>query len=56
MKKIEAIIRPFKLEDVKIALVNAGTNVLTIANLDGWGLKKEQCIWLLQQYLIVYGI
>ena len=24
MKKIEAIIRPFKLEDVKIALVNLG--------------------------------
>ena len=24
MKKVEAIIRPFKLEDVKIALVNAG--------------------------------
>ena len=24
MKKIEAIIRPFKLDEVKIALVNAG--------------------------------
>ena len=24
MKKIEAIIRPFKLEDVRIALVNSG--------------------------------
>ncbi|MEC8607682.1 MAG: P-II family nitrogen regulator, partial [Cyanobacteriota bacterium] len=24
MKKVEAIIRPFKLDDVKMALVNAG--------------------------------
>ncbi|MDC3010144.1 transcriptional regulator, partial [Synechococcus sp. AH-736-G20] len=24
MKKVEAIIRPFKLEDVKVALVEAG--------------------------------
>ena len=24
MKKVEAIIRPFKLDEVKIALVNAG--------------------------------
>ena len=30
MKKIEAIIRPFKLEDVKIALVNAGIVGMTL--------------------------
>ncbi|MEM6445486.1 MAG: P-II family nitrogen regulator, partial [Cyanobacteria bacterium P01_D01_bin.123] len=24
MKKVEAVIRPFKLDEVKIALVNAG--------------------------------
>ena len=31
MKKIEAIIRPFKLEDVKIALVNAGIVGMTVS-------------------------
>jgi hypothetical protein len=31
MKKVEAIIRPFKLEDVKIALVNAGIVGMTVS-------------------------
>ena len=31
MKKIEAIIRPFKLEDVKIALVNSGIVGMTVS-------------------------
>ncbi|MFM7885789.1 MAG: P-II family nitrogen regulator, partial [Pseudanabaena sp.] len=29
MKKVEAIIRPFKLDEVKIALVNAGVVGMT---------------------------
>ena len=33
MKKVEAIIRPFKLEDVKIALVNAGINIKSLADI-----------------------
>jgi nitrogen regulatory protein P-II 2 len=31
MKKVEAIIRPFKLEDVKLALVNAGIVGMTVS-------------------------
>ena len=30
MKKVEAIIRPFKLDEVKIALVNAGIVGMTV--------------------------
>ena len=37
MKKIEAIIRPFKLEDVKIALVNAGIVGMTVSDVRGFG-------------------
>ena len=37
MKKIEAIIRPFKLEDVKIALVNAGIVGMTVSEVRGFG-------------------
>ena len=35
MKKIEAIIRPFKLEDVKIALVNSGIVGMTVSEVLG---------------------
>ena len=37
MKKVEAIIRPFKLEDVKIALVNAGIVGMTVSEVKGFG-------------------
>ena len=40
MKKIEAIIRPFKLEDVKIALVNAGIVGMTVSEVRGFGRQK----------------
>ena len=36
MKKIEAIIRPFKLEDVKVALVNAGIIGMTVSEVRGF--------------------
>ncbi len=42
MKKIEAIIRPFKLEDVKIALVNYGIVGMTVSEVRGFGRQKGQ--------------
>ena len=42
MKKIEAIIRPFKLEDVKVALVNAGIIGMTVSEVRGFGRQKGQ--------------
>jgi len=37
MKKIEAIIKPFKLEEVKDALVEAGINGMTVSEVKGYG-------------------
>jgi len=37
MKKIEAIIKPFKIEDVKEALTNAGINGMTVSEVKGYG-------------------
>ncbi len=37
MKKIEAVIKPFKLEDVKEALVEAGIEGMTISEVKGYG-------------------
>ena len=42
MKKIEAIIRPFKLDEVKIALVNAGVVGMTVSEVRGFGRQKGQ--------------
>ena len=42
MKKIEAIIRPFKLEDVKIAIVNSGIVGMTVSEVRGFGRQKGQ--------------
>ena len=42
MKKIEAVIRPFKLEDVKIALVNLGIVGMTVSEVRGFGRQKGQ--------------
>ena len=42
MKKIEAIIRPFKLEDVKIALINSGIVGMTVSEVRGFGRQKGQ--------------
>ena len=42
MKKVEAIIRPFKLEDVKLALVNAGIVCMTVSEVRGFGRQKGQ--------------
>jgi nitrogen regulatory protein P-II 1 len=40
MKKIEAIIRPFKLDEVKEALVEEGIKGLTISEVRGYGRQK----------------
>ena len=40
MKKIEAIIRPFRLDDVKEALDEAGVVGLTITEVKGYGRQK----------------
>lgn len=40
MKKIEAIIRPFKLEEVKESLVEIGIRGLTISEVRGYGRQK----------------
>ncbi|HEY9826711.1 MAG TPA: P-II family nitrogen regulator [Stenomitos sp.] len=42
MKKVEAIIRPFKLDEVKIALVNAGIVGMTVSEVRGFGRQKGQ--------------
>ncbi|MEM7594480.1 MAG: P-II family nitrogen regulator [Cyanobacteria bacterium P01_A01_bin.83] len=42
MKEIKAIIRPFKLDEVKIALVNAGIIGVTISEVRGFGRQKGQ--------------
>ena len=42
MKKIEAIILQFKLEDVKIALVNSGIVGMTVSEVRGFGRQKGQ--------------
>ncbi|MDH7501986.1 MAG: P-II family nitrogen regulator [Verrucomicrobiota bacterium] len=40
MKKIEAVIKPFKLEDVKDALANAGVQGMTVIEVKGFGRQK----------------
>ncbi|PIR25170.1 MAG: transcriptional regulator [Deltaproteobacteria bacterium CG_4_10_14_0_2_um_filter_43_8] len=40
MKKIEAIIKPFKLDDVKDALQEAGASGMTITEVKGFGNQK----------------
>jgi len=40
VKKVEAIIRPFKLEEVKEALVEEGIRGLTISEVRGYGRQK----------------
>jgi nitrogen regulatory protein P-II 1 len=40
MKKIEAIIRPFKVDDVREALSEIGVNGMTISEVKGYGRQK----------------
>lgn len=40
MKKIEAVIKPFKLDDVKEALNNVGIQGMTVSEVKGYGRQK----------------
>src|SRR5881397_2077170 len=40
MKKIEAVIKPFKLEDVKEALAAVGVEGMTVCEVKGFGRQK----------------
>lgn len=40
MKKIEAIIKPFKLDDVREALSDAGITGMTVTEVKGFGRQK----------------
>ena len=40
MKKIDAIIKPFKLEDVKGALATVGVEGMTVTEVKGFGRQK----------------
>ena len=40
MKKIEAIIKPFKLDEVKAALMETGVQGMTVTETRGFGRQK----------------
>jgi nitrogen regulatory protein P-II 1 len=40
MKKIEAIVKPFKLDEVKDALATVGINGMTVTEVKGFGRQK----------------
>ena len=40
MKKIEAVIKPFKLEEVKDALADIGVEGMTVSEVKGFGRQK----------------
>ncbi|MCP4270866.1 MAG: nitrogen regulatory protein P-II [Gammaproteobacteria bacterium] len=40
MKKIEAIIKPFKLDDVREAMSEVGINGMTVSEVKGFGRQK----------------
>ena len=42
MKKVEAIIKPFKLDEVKEALSSIGVQGLTVSEVKGFGRQKGQ--------------
>ena len=44
MKKIEAIIKPFKLEEVKEALAEIGVEGMTVSEVKGFGRQKGQTV------------
>ena len=40
MKKIEAIVRPFKLDEIREGLEDIGIRGLTVSEVKGWGRQK----------------
>ena len=45
MKKIEAIIKPFKLDEVKRALNDVGIEGITVFEVNGFGRQKGHTEW-----------
>lgn len=43
LKKIEAIIKPFKLDEIKSALDTIGVRGMTISEVKGYGRQKGHC-------------
>ena len=53
MKKIEAIIQPFKLEEVKEALKNIGVDGMTVTEVRGHGRQKgHKEVYRGQEYMV----
>ena len=53
MKKIEAIIQPFKLEDVKEALISLGIDGMTVTEVRGHGRQKgHKEVYRGQEYVV----
>ena len=53
MKKIEAIIQPFKLEEVKEALKNIGIDGMTVTEVRGHGRQKgHKEVYRGQEYMV----
>ena len=53
MKKIEAIIQPFKLEDVKEALIAIGIDGMTVTEVRGHGRQKgHKEVYRGQEYVV----
>jgi nitrogen regulatory protein PII len=55
MKKIEAIIKPFKLDEVKSALQEAGVTGMTVLEVKGFGRQKGHTeIYRGAEYLVEF--
>ena len=52
MKKIEAIVKPFKLEDVKEALREIGIEGMTVSEVKGFGLEGHTEIYRGSEYTV----
>lgn len=53
MKKVEAIIKPFKLDDVKDALVEIGIGGITVSEVKGFGQQKGKTeVYRATEYVI----
>lgn len=53
MKKIEAVIQPFKLEDVKAALIGIGVDGMTVLEVRGHGRQKgHKEVYRGQEYVV----
>ena len=53
MKKIEAIIKPFKLDDVKDAILKLGVSGITISEVKGfWRQKGHKEIYRGAEYVV----